>query len=111
MALPCASAKRPRLHPDFLMTAHGCGRRLSPRDRAIIKEMNESVFAMNFLTTGGYSESCEKVEYCMLSTDVASPTLRRLHSVISDFRPSSGTESSEAALRILLASRAIGVIR
>ena len=40
--------------------------------------------------------------------DLASPALYRLHSVISDFRPPSVGESSEAALRRLLASRAIG---
>ena len=34
--------------------------------------------------------------------------LHRLHSVISDLRPPSVTESGEAALRKLLASRAIG---
>ena len=37
----------------------------------------------------------------MLSTDLASPALRRLHFVISDFRP-------PAALRRLSASHAIG---
>ena len=44
----------------------------------------------------------------MLSTDLASPALRRLHFVISDFGPPSVTESGEAALRRLLASRALG---
>ena len=39
----------------------GC--RLSPRDRAIITEVNETAFSVNFLETGGIgcSESCEKV--------------------------------------------------
>ena len=37
-----------------------------------------------------------------MSTDLASPALHRLHSVISNFRPPSVTESSEGA------SRAIG---
>ena len=72
--------------------------------------MNETVFALNVLETGSTvgSESCEKWEYCILSTDLAPPTLRRLHSVISDLRPPSVTESGEAALRRLPASRAIG---
>ena len=35
----------------------------------------------------------------MLSTDLASSALRRLHSVISDFRPPGVTESGEAVLR------------
>ena len=75
-------------------------RRLSPRYRAIIMELNESVFALNFLETGGLglSEPCEKVEYSTLSTDLASPALHRLHSVISDFRPLSVTESGERQL-------------
>ena len=42
------------------------------------------------------------------STDLALPALRRLHSVISDFRPPSVTEWGEAALRRLLVRRAIG---
>ena len=44
----------------------------------------------------------------MLSTDLASPALHRLHFVISDLRPPSVAEPSEAALRGLLASCAIG---
>ena len=47
----------------------------------------------------------------MLSNDLSSPALHRLHSVISDCRPPSGTESGEAALRRLLASRGVGVVR
>ena len=76
----------------------------------MIREMNESVFALNFLETGsiGLSESREKVRYSILSTDLASSSALRLHSVISDFRPSSVTESDERALRRLLASRAVG---
>ena len=41
-------------------------------------------------------------------TDLSSPALHRLHSVIYDTRPTSGTESGEAALRRLLASRTVG---
>ena len=41
-------------------------------------------------------------------TDLAPPALHRFHSVISDFRPPSVTESGEAALRRLLGSRAVG---
>ena len=57
--------------------------------------MSETVLAVTFLETGGIgrSESCEEVEYSMLSTDLASPALRRLQSVISDFRPPGVTES------------------
>ena len=86
------------------------GRRLSPRGRTSIRKMNESVFDLNLVWTGGIglSESCEKVVYSILSTDLASPALRRLHFIFSDFRPPSVTESGEVALRRLLASRAIG---
>ena len=44
----------------------------------------------------------------MLSAFLASPALHRLHSVISGLRPLIAVESGEAALRRLLASRAIG---
>ena len=45
---------------------------LSPRERATIREVNETAFALNFLETGGTvgSESREKVGYSMLSTDL-----------------------------------------
>ena len=74
------------------------GRMLSPRDKAIIREMNESAFAFDFLETGGIGHpgSCDKV---VNSTDLASPGLHRAHSVIFDFRPPSVTESGEGALR------------
>ena len=110
VGLPCASAKPSRLFPEVFDDCSNVGCKLSPRDRAIIKEMNESVFALNLLETGGIgcSESCEKVDYSILSTGLASPALHRLHSMISDFRPPSDTESDEAALRRLLTSRAIG---
>ena len=106
-------ARLPTVLACFLKFSDDCshvGRRLSPRDGSIIREMNESVFALNLLKTGGIglSESCEQVEYSILSTDLASPALRRLHFVISDFRPPSVAESGEVALRRLLASRAIG---
>ena len=48
----------------------------------------------------------KKVEYSILSTDLASLALRRLHHVISDFRLSVN-ESGEAALWRLPASHAI----
>ena len=110
VALPCASAKRSRLFPEVFDDCSSVGLRLSPRDRAIIREVNETVFALNMLETGciGLSESCEEVEYSMFSTDLASLAFHRLHSVISDFRPPRVTESGEAALWRLLASRAIG---
>ena len=48
-------ARRPNVLLSFLkcsMTAHTeC--KLSPRDRAIIRELNETVFAFQFLETGG----------------------------------------------------------
>ena len=75
-----------------------------------VRELNEIAVALNFMETGGIgsSESCEKVEYSMLCTGPSSPVVHRLHSVISDLRPPSGTESGEAALQKLLASRAVG---
>ena len=58
MGLPCASAKRSRL---LLEVFDDIGCRLSLRDEATI-EMNETVFALNFLETGGTvdAKSCEK---------------------------------------------------
>ena len=83
VALPCASAK--------------CRSR----------ELNETVFAMNFLETGGIcrSESCEKWSTPSCPQNLVPPAL---HSVISDFRPPRGTESGEAALWRLLACHALG---
>ena len=110
VALPCASAKSSRLLPVVFDGCSYVGRKLSPRDGAIIREINESTFALNFLETSsvGLSESCEKVVCSILSTDLASPALNLRHPVISDFRPPSVTESDEAAPRRLQASRAIG---
>ena len=69
--------------------------------------MNETAFALNFLETGDIvcSESCKQVGY-----SYCPQTWHHLHfvSVISDFRPPSVTETGEAALRRLLASRATG---
>ena len=109
-ALPCASAKRSRLLPEVFDDCSSVTRRVSPRERAIIMELNETVFAQNFLETGGTvgPESFVKVDYSILFTKMASPALHRLHSVICDFRPPSATGSGEAALLRLLASRAIG---
>ena len=109
VALPCASSRRSRLLLEVLDVCSYVCRRRSPRERAIIREVNETVFALNFLETGVTvgSESCEQVEHSILSTDLASPALCRLHFVISDLRPPSVTESG-SALRRLLASRAIG---
>ena len=63
VALPCASAKRSRLLPEVVDDCSHVGRRLSPRGRGLIRKMNGSAFALNFLETGGIglSESCEKV--------------------------------------------------
>ena len=52
MALPCSSAKRSRLFPEAFDDCSLVGRKLSPRDGAIITELNESAFALNFLETG-----------------------------------------------------------
>ena len=64
VALPCAYAKRSRLLllPEVFDNCSSFGCRLSPRDRPIIRELNETVFAVHFLETGGtgYSESCER---------------------------------------------------
>ena len=51
------------------------------------------------------------MDYSLFSVDLAPPALRRLHFVISDFRPPSVSQSGEAALQRLLASRVIEVIR
>ena len=106
----CASAKHSRLLPDVFDDCSYVGHRRSPRDRAIIRELNETVFAINFLETGGLglSVSRERLEYSTLFTALASSSLHRLYSLISDFRPPSGAESGEAALRRLLAIRVIG---
>ena len=67
----------------------------SLRERAIIREMNETVsfFVKRFLEAGGSgcSESREKVGYSILSTGLASPVLHRL-------RPPSVTQTYDAAL-------------
>ena len=107
-------ARLPKVLVSFLNVFDDCSsvrRGLSPREKAIFREVIETVFSLNFLETGCTldSESCaKKVGYSILSTDLASPALRRLHFEISDFRPTSVTESGEAVLRRLLASRAIG---
>ena len=85
------------------------GRTLSPRDRDIIREMNDTVFlsiSWGLVVLVILSE-VQKVEYSILFTDLAPPALHRLHTVIPDFRPQSVPESGEAALRKLLASRFI----
>ena len=72
-ALPCASAKRSRLLPEVFDDCSSVTRRVSPRERAIIMELNETVFAPNFLETGGTvgSESFVKVDYSILFTKMA----------------------------------------
>ena len=110
VALLCASAKHSLLLPEVFDDCSYVGRRRSPRDRVIIRELNESVFPVNCFETDsiGCSESFEKVGYSILSRDLALPTHHRLHSVTSDFRTPSVTEFGEAALRRLVASRVIG---
>ena len=85
MALPCASAKRSRLLPEVYDDCSSVTRRLSPCERAIIREVNKTLL---LLSTSGRravvgSESCERAGYSVLSADLASPVLRRLHSVFS----------------------------
>ena len=91
MTLPWASAKRSRLLPEVF----------EERSLCFTHE------------TGGTvgSEFHERVDYSIFSVDLAPRALRRLHFVISDFRPPSVSQSSEAALQRLLASRVIEVIR
>ena len=62
VAPPCAFAKRGRVLPEGVDDCSSVCRRLSHRERAIIREVNEIAFALNFLETGGVagSESCKK---------------------------------------------------
>ena len=53
VGLPCASAKRSRLLLEMFDDCSLVCRKLSLRQWAIIREMNESVFALNFSDTGG----------------------------------------------------------
>ena len=77
VALPCGSARRSRLFPAVFDDCSCIGRRLSLRERAIIR-VNETVFALNFLETGGiaYFECLCKSDKKMFFTAV----LGRLHS-------------------------------
>ena len=70
-------ARLPNVLGSFLKFFDDCslvGRMLSLHDVAgqFTREVNESVFALTFLNAGciGLSESCEKVRYSMLSTDL-----------------------------------------
>ena len=70
VALPCASPKRSRPLLEVFDDCLHVGRRLSSWcDHQIVERVR---FAANFLETGGvgHSESCEKVEYSILSTDI-----------------------------------------
>ena len=93
-----------------LLETGGISHSESCEKKRSFRELNETAFALNVLETGGIgcSELCEKVRYSIFSTDLASPALRRLLSVIVDFRPPNVAESREAAVRRLLARRAIG---
>ena len=53
VALPCASATRSRLLPEVFDHCSCAGCRVSLRDRAVIREMNECAVALNFLETEG----------------------------------------------------------
>ena len=57
VALPYTSARRSRLFPEVFDDCSYVGCRLSPRDRAIIRELNETAFAWNLQKTGGVGRS------------------------------------------------------
>ena len=57
LAPPCASAKRFLLLPEVFDDCSLVDRMFPPRDRASIREMNETVFALSFLETGGTVDS------------------------------------------------------
>ena len=103
-------ARLPNVSCLFLKFFDDCssgGRRLSLRNTAIIRELNETVFANKKMTLFFLNRAKRwSAPYC--TPDLASLALHRLHSVISDFRPPSVSGSGEAALRRLVASRAIG---
>ena len=61
VALPRASAERFRLLPEVFHDCSYVGRRLSPRDGTTIRKMNESVFAVNVLETGGIGLSAKRL--------------------------------------------------
>ena len=86
VALPCAPAKSSRLLPEAIDECSAVSRRLSPGEKAI-REMNGLVLCSGSGIVG--IESCEKwgTTCSILSTDPASPARRRLHTVISVFRP------------------------
>ena len=60
VALPCASARRSRFPPEVVDDISRVGRNLSPRVRAVIRELDKTTFALNFLETGGVAEPCQK---------------------------------------------------
>ena len=107
VALPCASVKRSRLLPGVFGECSFTGFKLSPLDREILGEANETAFAINVMETGGIGsfESCDKV-----GTPSCPQDWQSLYFVVStllflDIRPPSVDESGEAALRRLLARR------
>ena len=53
VALPCKSAKRSRFLPEVFDGCSSVSRGLSLRERAIIREVNETVVARNFLEMDG----------------------------------------------------------
>ena len=100
VAPPRAFAKHCRVLPEVFDDCSSVCRRLSHRERAIIREVNEIAFALNFLETDGLAEfeSCKKVGYSMLSIDLTPLALRNFHTVLFGFRPPSVAD--EAALAI-----------
>ena len=79
MTLPFASSKRSRLS-EVLGVCSAVSRRLSLRERAIIREMNEIVFALSFLETDGIVGiwSWVRVGYSIFFTELVSLAMRRL---------------------------------
>ena len=107
VALPCASAKRLRVLPEVFDDCSSASRRLSLLRTAIIREVNETVFALNFLETGGIvgSESHVKklfTPYCRLTCTSSSPSCDfRLQATKCHWRGGSSETARESCHRRL----------
>ena len=90
VALSRAAARRARLLPEVFDDCSCVGRKRSPQVRAIIRELNETILAANFLKSGGVACAgpCPEVAYSILRVDPGSTTLHRLHFAISGIHPS-----------------------
>ena len=93
VALPRRSRPLPEVYDDCSFVS----RRLSSRDKAIIRELNETALALNILETGGIgcSESCEKWNTPSCPQNLLHLHFTRLYSVIFYFRPPSVTKSGK----------------